>query len=101
MKKNRPATLLSVLCSAASGDALSEILFAETSTLGVRRLEVTRTCLPREIRTVDTPYGSIRVKVARWGDREKAAPEYEDCRRAAEAHSVPLREVYLAALKAV
>ena len=101
MKKNRPATLLSVLCSTASGDALSEILFAETSTLGVRRLEVTRTCLPREIRAVDTPYGSIRVKVAKWGDREKAAPEYEDCRRAAEAHSVPLREVYLAALKAV
>lgn len=100
MKKNRPATLLSVLCQPASVDALSEILFAETSTLGIRRHDVSRTCLPREIRTVDTPYGPVRVKVAKWGDREKAAPEYEDCRRAAETHAVPLREVYLAALKA-
>jgi hypothetical protein len=99
MKKNRPATLLSALCRPASVDALSEILFAETSTLGIRRHDVTRACLPREIRTVDTPYGPIRVKVATWGDRSKAAPEYEDCRRAAEAHGVPLREVYLAALK--
>jgi pyridinium-3,5-bisthiocarboxylic acid mononucleotide nickel chelatase len=96
MKKNRPATLLSVLCRPALVDALSAILFAETSTLGIRRHDVLRTCLPREIRTVETPYGPIRVKVATYGDREKAAPEYEDCRRAAEAHGVPLREVYAA-----
>lgn len=100
MKKNRPATLLSVLCRPAAVDALSEILFAETSTLGIRRHDVSRACLPREIRAVDTPYGPIRMKVARWGEREKAAPEYEDCRRAAEAHGAPLREVYLAALAA-
>ena len=98
MKKNRPATLLSVLCRPGSVDALSEILFEETSTLGVRRHDVSRTCLPREIRTVATPFGPIRVKVAKWGDREKSAPEYEDCRRAAESHGVPLREVYQAAL---
>lgn len=100
MKKNRPATLLSVLCRPAAADALSEILFAETSTLGVRRHEVLRACLSREIRTVETRYGPIRVKVATYGDHQKAAPEYEDCRRAAEAHSVPLREVYQAALAA-
>ncbi len=100
MKKNRPATLLSVLCRPAAAGELSEILFAETSTLGVRRHNVERTCLPREIRTVDTPYGSVRVKSATFGSTLKAAPEYEDCRRAAEAHGVPLREVYLAALAA-
>ncbi len=99
MKKNRPATLLSVLCRPTSADALSQILFAETSTLGIRRHDVLRTCLPREIRTVATPYGLIRVKAARYGEQEKAAPEYEDCRRAAETHGVPLREVYLAALR--
>jgi pyridinium-3,5-bisthiocarboxylic acid mononucleotide nickel chelatase len=100
MKKNRPATLLTALCRPQSVDALSEILFAETSTLGIRRYEVLRTCLPREIRSVETPFGPVRVKVATYGDHEKAAPEYEDCRRAAEAHGVPLREVYLAALRA-
>jgi pyridinium-3,5-bisthiocarboxylic acid mononucleotide nickel chelatase len=99
MKKNRPATLLSVLCRPVAVEAMSEILFAETSTLGVRRYDVSRTCLPREIRTVETAYGPIRVKVATYGAAEKAAPEYEDCRRAAEAHGVPLREVYLAAMR--
>lgn len=99
MKKNRPATLITVLCQPAAAQALSEILFLETSTLGVRRHDVQRRCLPRESYTVDTPYGPIRLKVARWGDHAKAAPEYEDCRRAAEAHRVPLREVYAAALR--
>lgn len=100
MKKNRPGTLLSVLCRPADAPALSGILFSETSTLGVRRHDVLRTCLPRTVRTVETPYGPIRVKVGLWGEQEKAAPEYEDCRRAAEAHAVPLREVYRAALHA-
>ena len=58
-------------------------------------------CLARASETVETPYGAVRVKVARWDDGEvKAAPEYEDCRAAAQAHSVPLREVYGAALAA-
>jgi uncharacterized protein (DUF111 family) len=100
MKKNRPATLLTVLCRPTAVDTLTEILFAETSTLGIRRHDVLRTCLPRKVRTVETRYGPVRVKVATYGDGEKAAPEYEDCRRAAEAHSVPLREVYLAAIAA-
>jgi uncharacterized protein (TIGR00299 family) protein len=99
MKKNRPATLLSVLCRPTAVEELAEILFTETTTLGIRRQEIERICLPREVRAVDTPFGPIGVKVAKWGGREKAAPEYEDCRRAAEAHNVPLREVYLAALQ--
>ena len=50
------------------------------------------------MKTVDTPYGAVRIKVARWADGEKAAPEYEDCRRAAEAFHAPLQQVYLAAM---
>ncbi len=98
MKKNRPATLLCVLCRPANVDATTSILFAETSTLGVRQQLVTRYCLDRTIRRVETPYGPVRVKAARWGDGQvKAAPEYDDCRRLAEASGVPLREVYRAA----
>ncbi len=99
MKKNRPATLLRVLCRPSQADALRAILFSETSTLGVRQQWVERHCLARSIETVETAYGPVRVKVARWGqDQAKAAPEYEDCRRLAEAHGVPLRDVYQAAL---
>jgi uncharacterized protein (TIGR00299 family) protein len=101
MKKNRPGVVLSVLCRPEDAARLRDLLFAETTTLGVRTSEVQRHCLPREIETVDTPYGAIRVKVARWGDSEKAAPEYEDCRRAAAAHRVPLWQVYQAALRAL
>jgi uncharacterized protein (TIGR00299 family) protein len=97
MKKNRPATLISVLCRPAAVEALSAILFSETSTLGIRRQDVMRTRLPREIRSVDTPYGRIRVKIAQWHGGVKVAPEYEDCRHAAETHGAPLRDVYAAA----
>lgn len=93
MKKNRPATTLSVLCQADKADALLKIILSETTTLGVRRQTIERVSMPRTIETVETPYGSIRVKVARWGDIERAVPEYEDCRRAAEEHHVPLIEV--------
>lgn len=98
MKKNRPATLLRALCQPDNADALMAILFAETSTLGVRQQVVTRHCLARTTHTLETPYGPVRIKVAYWGEGQiKAAPEYEDCRRLAEANSVPLREVYRAA----
>ncbi|MBN1992651.1 MAG: nickel pincer cofactor biosynthesis protein LarC [Anaerolineae bacterium] len=98
MKKNRPATLLRVLSQPADVDPLMQILLAETSTLGVRQQMVTRHCLPRSIETVATPYGPIRVKIARLGKRgAKAAPEYDDCRQVAEEKGVSLREVYRAA----
>ena len=99
MKKNRPATMLSVVCRPEDVERMETILFYETSTLGVRRQPVERSCLERERETVETAYGPIRVKVARLPDgRSKRAPEYEDCKRAAEAHGVPLRDVYAAAL---
>ncbi len=101
MKKNRPATLISVICWPSAAAVLSDILFGETSTLGIRRYEVMRQALPRRSQTVKTPYGPVRVKVAHWGDAQtKAAPEYEDCRKLAAEHDVPLREVYLAAAQA-
>jgi len=99
MKKNRPATQLSVLCHPADVERLEAILFRETSTLGVRRQSVERSCLERESETVETPYGPVRVKVAHLQDgTTKRAPEYEDCKKAAEAHGIPLRVVYEAAL---
>ena len=100
MKKGRPGVVLSVLCRPDDAARLRGLLFAETTTLGVRTMEVLRYCLPREIKTVQTPYGEIRIKVARWGDGEKAAPEYEDCRHAAQAVGVPLLQVYQAAMYA-
>jgi hypothetical protein len=100
MKKNRPAILLRVLCRPDDVPAMTAILFAETTTLGIREQTVTRHALPRVIEHVDTPYGPVHVKVAELPDgTTKRAPEYEDCRRLAEEHGVPLREVYWAASK--
>ncbi|MGC9468805.1 MAG: LarC family nickel insertion protein [Anaerolineae bacterium] len=101
MKKNRPATLLRVLCQPDDVEAMTTILFEETSTLGIREQTVNRHALPRSVKHIDTPYGSVHVKVAQLSNGEiRAAPEYEDCRRLAHAENVPLREVYQAAQEA-
>lgn len=101
MKKNRPGVVLSVLCRPEDTARLRQVLFSETTTLGIRTQRVARHCLPRTSEQVETPFGPIRVKVGRWDEgNRKAAPEYEDCRAAAQAHGVPLREVYQAALTA-
>ncbi|MBV8550641.1 MAG: nickel pincer cofactor biosynthesis protein LarC [Acidobacteriaceae bacterium] len=90
MKKNRPATLISVMTRPDLVDELAAILFAETSTLGVRVLQAERRVLAREIAQVETPYGKIRVK---YTDNNSFAPEYDDCLQAAKAHKVALRTV--------
>jgi pyridinium-3,5-bisthiocarboxylic acid mononucleotide nickel chelatase len=101
MKKNRPATLLRVLCKPDDVEPLVRILFVETSTLGVREQTVDRHALTRSIEHVETPYGSVHVKIADLGEgKVKSAPEYEDCRRLARASGVPLREVYQTAQEA-
>jgi len=101
MKKSRPATLVSVLAEPVLSDALSRILFRETTTLGIRFREVSRRCLDREWRKVETEHGSIRVKIGRLGSEEvTAAPEYEDCLRAAQERGVPVKAVYEAACAA-
>ncbi len=98
MKKNRPGVLLSVLCRAEERTELNELLFAETTTLGVRAYEVERRALQRRIVTVETQYGPIDVKVAQLnGHIIKEMPEYEQCRAAARRADVPLRIVEEAA----
>jgi uncharacterized protein (TIGR00299 family) protein len=98
MKKNRPGMRMNVLCRPTQVDSLRSILFSETTTLGVRQSQVSRYSLPRSVQTVETPYGAVRLKLAQLEDGTlKCSPEYEDCRRLAQEHSVPLREVYFAA----
>src|SRR5215208_3010841 len=98
MKKNRPGVLVSILCRPSDGGAMHELIFAETTTLGVRSYAVRRRALEREFVTVETEFGTIAVKVARWRGRVVGAtPEYEDCRAAARSHNVPLRVVQEAA----
>jgi len=101
MKKNRPGVLLWVLGEVADREKLSALIFAETSTLGIRSYPVARVALRRESKEVVTPYGSVCVKLAYTPDgRVNVAPEYEDCKRLAREKDVPLKVVYEAALHA-
>jgi uncharacterized protein (TIGR00299 family) protein len=101
MKKNRPGTLLTVLCKPEDVDKLTQIVFTETTTLGVRSREEQRETLARRWVSVSTQWGEVRVKVANLnGTITNYAPEYEDCRKIAVEHKVPLKAVINAALKA-
>ena len=94
MKKNRPGTLLTVLCKPEDADKLAELIFAETTTLGVRRREEARQTLARRWENVRTQWGEVRIKIASMnGTVTNYAPEYEDCRRLAAEHRVPLKTV--------
>ena len=94
MKKNRPGQLVTVLCKPADREKLSDLLFRETTTLGVRQSNVKRRTLQREIIPVETSLGSIRMKVARLnGHILNVAPEYEDCQKIAAERGVPLKQV--------
>ena len=100
MKKNRPGVLLSVLCGPNEKDALMELLFTETTTLGVRSYEVNRRALERSVVRVETEYGPIDVKVAHLDGRVvNEMPEFEQCRLAAATANVPLKVVEEAARK--
>jgi uncharacterized protein (TIGR00299 family) protein len=90
MKKNRAATLLSVICAPDTAQHLAQIIFDETTTLGIRVHEAQRLVLARNIATVSTGYGDVRVKYTETGS---FAPEYDDCRNLAKTHHVPLRLV--------
>jgi uncharacterized protein (TIGR00299 family) protein len=101
MKKNRPGVMLWVLGDVADREKLSAIIFAETSTLGVRSYPVTRVALPRESAEVSTTHGVVKVKLARTTDgRVHVAPEYEDCKRVAREKNLPLKVVYEEAILA-
>jgi pyridinium-3,5-bisthiocarboxylic acid mononucleotide nickel chelatase len=94
MKKNRPGMLLTLLCAPPDAERLTDLLFAETTTIGVRRYEAQRRVLARENITLDTRFGAIHLKVARRnGHILNAAPEFDDCRRIAAERGVPLKEV--------
>ena len=102
MKKNRPGVLLTVLCAEADADRFSEMILRETTALGVRRHAADRRKLRREVVTVETPLGQVRVKLGRLnGEVVQAAPEYESCREVAAKAGVPLKAVYAAAQKAL
>jgi hypothetical protein len=101
MKKNRPGTLVTVLASPAAREKLAGILFAESTTIGVRYQIVKRDCLDRELESVDTPVGPIRFKVARRDGRVvNASPEFDDCAAAAAARGISIKEVQALATKA-
>jgi pyridinium-3,5-bisthiocarboxylic acid mononucleotide nickel chelatase len=94
MKKNRPGSLLIVLCAPRSAAKLTQLIFAETTTLGVRRREEDRQALARRWENVRTQWGDIRIKIGSMsGSVTNYAPEYEDCRRIAAEHHVPLKAV--------
>jgi hypothetical protein len=98
MKKNRPGLTITILCECEKSEALSQLLFVETTTIGVRIHEARRKVLERQQVTVETEYGAVQVKLARReGKVVNAAPEFEDCRRLATEKSVPLKQVILAA----
>ena len=100
MKKGRPGTRVSALTPVSNIPAVEGVLFAEGTTLGVRRRPVERTELPRRIVTVDTPHGPVRVKIGELaGKVVHVAPEYEDCRALAEKTGLPLREITQLAMR--
>ncbi len=101
MKKNRPGTLVTVLARPEDREAIAGVMFAHTTTIGIRYQEMLRDCLDREIMAIDTPLGAIRFKVAsRDGRVLNAAPEFDDCARVAAERRVPIKDVQAAAMKA-
>ena len=94
MKKNRPATKLTLLCDAKSAERLAGIVFSETTAIGVRLREEKRICLAREAGSVNTAFGELKVKVVGFGGERKLVPEYEHAKKLAVAAGVPLFKVY-------
>lgn len=101
MKKNRPAVILSVLCKPDDAEKLSDVIFRETSTIGIRMQELERITLNREIRTVKTELGEVRVKLVSVHGLERVQPEYEDCAKLAEENDLSFNEVYETVKKSI
>jgi uncharacterized protein (DUF111 family) len=94
MKKGRPGIVLNVLSQAGRTDALTAIIFAETSTIGIRSYGVSRRTLARAKRIVRTSLGDVTVKVIISNGFERLVPEFEECRRLAEEGKIPLVQIY-------
>ena len=100
MKKSRPGILLTVICHPEKLLNCEEILFRETTTLGIRRSTQQRSILQREIQEVETEYGTVRVKVAYKEEvLANVQPEYEDCAKLAQKHNISWREIQRIALQ--
>jgi len=101
MKKQRPGTMLSVICKSDCREAIYDMIFRETTTFGIREYPVARQCLERRFEQVETPFGTVKIKVgSRHGRNITCSPEIDDCIRLSEKSGVAAREVYLAAIKA-
>jgi hypothetical protein len=101
MKKGRTGVQLTVLCHPDRVTALRDLIFRETTTIGMHWRIENKVSLNREFKEVQTEWGPVRMKIARWpsGEIANAAPEYEDCKRIAAAHSVPLKQVTQQAIR--
>jgi len=101
MKKNRPATLLTVICVAEKLSSVINFLMRETTTIGMRWREEERSCAEREMLSLQTRYGKIRFKLARWeGKQVNLSPEYEDCKRLALTHGISIKDIFEEAKRA-
>jgi pyridinium-3,5-bisthiocarboxylic acid mononucleotide nickel chelatase len=95
MKKNRPATLLTVICEPSGGQGLAKIIFQETSTIGIRSYPVSRMILKRKSKKVKTRFGEVTVKIIEQPDgRKRTTPEYDDLKRIAAAHKLPIKQLH-------
>jgi uncharacterized protein (DUF111 family) len=100
MKKSRPGVVLTVLARPQDAQKLAKIIFAETTTIGLRMREESRYALVRRHQSVETQWGTVRMKIANLnGTIANYAPEYEDCRTIAEQHNVPLKQVMQEAVR--
>lgn len=100
MKKNRPAWQLNVICDKAVISRMEEIIFRETTTIGIRRMQMERTVLARECRDVKTSIGQVQVKVCRYGDENKYYPEYESVKELCRTSGRSYRDIYQEAVAA-
>ena len=94
MKKNRPAYQLNVICGEEEVEHMEQIIFAETTTIGIRRVLMERTVQRREIRMVDTPLGKAKVKVCQYGGTERFYPEYESVIALCRKHGKNYQEMF-------
>ena len=99
MKKNRPGYILGVLVRSDLAEKAEELIFQHTSTIGIRKRVLERTCMERDNKEVNTPYGPVAVKQCRWKHIEKSYPEYESVKAAAEKAGVDFRTVFMSALQ--
>jgi uncharacterized protein (TIGR00299 family) protein len=102
MKKGRPGIVLNVICETESSDILKNIIFTESTTLGLRTFPFRKDTLVRKFETIQTVYGDVKIKKSFYKDKEVSCkPEYDDCKRIASETGIPLKEIYNTVLKAI